>query len=101
MERRKEDWFQDIWNVILADDADLVIGTVLLPQFKGEEDTMLLNLQGKDYKIRPNSLTVISCPKDRCQIIYKFSNGQVLGKKENAVEVSGGKLGLIIDGRMG
>lgn len=101
LERRKEDWFQDIWNVVLADDADLVIGTVLLPQFKGEEDNMFLSLQGKDYKIKPGSLTIIPCPKDRCQIIYKFSNGQVLGKKENSVEVSGGKLGLIIDGRMG
>ena len=100
LDRRKEDWFQDIWTIILADDADQVIGTILLPQFTGKEDTMALSLQGKDYKIKPGSLTVISCSKDRCQIVYKFLGGKVLGKKENSVEVYGGKLGLMIDGRI-
>lgn len=100
LDRRKEDWFQDIWNVVLSDDADQVVGTVLLPQFKGEEDTMFLSLQGRDYEIKPGSLTVISCSKNRCQITYKFSYGKVLGKKENSLEVSGGRLGLMIDGRM-
>ena len=97
--RRKEDWFEDIWTVILADDADLEIGTILLPQFKGDEDSMSLDVAGKEYKIKPGSLTVVSCPNNRCQIVYKFLNGKVLGKKENAVEINGGKLGLMIDGR--
>lgn len=100
LNRRKEDWFEDVWTVILADDADEVVGTVLLPQFGNVDDTMAVNLQGKDFKIKAGSLTVIACPKDRCQIDYKFSKGKFLGKKENAVEVYGGKLGLIIDGRM-
>lgn len=100
LNRRKEDWFEDFWTVILADDIDEVLGTVLLPQFGSDADTMNLNLLGKDYKIKAGSLTVVSCPKDRCQIAYKFLTGKVLGKKESTVEVYGGKLGLMIDGRM-
>lgn len=100
LERRKEDWFEDLWTLVLTDDTDETIGSVILPQFAGSAGVMELNLQGKKYKILPGSLTVLSCPKDRCEITYKIQNGHILGKTDMALEVSGGKLGLIIDGRV-
>lgn len=100
LNRRKEDWFEDIWTVVLADDIDEILGTIILPQFLGTNDILELNLLGKDFKIKSGSLSVIPCDKDRCQIAYKFSNGKFLGKKENEVEVYGGRLGLMIDGRI-
>ena|SRR5258708_2221532 len=97
--RSKKDWFEDLWTVILTDDADQVIGSVLIPQFNNSQDSMDLSVLGKKYKIKAGSLTIIPCQKDRCEIAYKFVSGRILGKKESAVEVFGGKLGLLIDGR--
>lgn len=98
--RKKEDWYEDLWTVILADDIDEVVGSVILPQFKGEADYFDLNVQSKKFKIKAGSLVRIPCAKERCEIAYKILNGSILGKKENDVEVYGGKLGLIIDGRI-
>ena len=100
LNRRKKDYFEDIWTVILADDIDQVVGTILLPQFNGESDAMNLKLLGKTFKIKSGNIAVVPCPKERCEIAYKFNQGQILGKKENALEVYGGKLGLMIDGRI-
>lgn len=98
-QRRKEDWFEDLWTLVLAGELDEIIGSLILPQFRGQADVMNLSVLGKDYTIKAGSLTVVSCAKDRCEISYKFLKGQVLGKKESAVEIYGGRLGLIIDGR--
>ncbi len=95
----RNDWFEDLWTVVVAGDSDEVVGSVLLPQFDSLDDFMDFSLLDKNYKIKAGSLTILSCPKDRCEISYKFSKGKVLGKKESAVEVYGGKLGLMIDGR--
>lgn len=99
LNRKKEDWFGDFWTVVLTDDIDEIVGSVLLPQFESNSGVMELQLQGKNYKISAGNLIVIPCPKDRCEIAYKLQKGKVLGKNENAVQVYGGKLGLVIDGR--
>lgn len=96
---KKEDRFSDLWTVVLTDGIDEVVGSVLLPQFGSGSDTMDFTLLNKKYKIKAGSLTVIPCSKDRCEISYKFTNGKIFGKKEAALEVYGGKLGLMIDGR--
>ena len=97
--RERKDFFQDIWTVVLTGDVDEVVGSILLPQFEGSSGVMYLTALSKNYQIRPNNLTVIPCPKGRCEIAYKLQQGMLLGKQENAFEVYGGKLGLIIDGR--
>ena len=97
--RRKENFFWDLWTVVLSDNQDETIGTVILPQFDNKNASMILSLLGKDIKIRAGSLTFVVCPKDRCEIAYKLNAGKILGKKEAAIEVYGGRLGLIIDGR--
>ena len=96
--REKQDYFSDLWTIVLTDDIDRVVGSILLPQFESG-GAMNLKLQGKNYEIRAGSLTVIPCPKARCGIAYKLQNGRMLGSKENAIEVYGGELGLVIDGR--
>lgn len=100
LNRRRRDWFEDLWTVVVVDDADMIVGSILLPEFKDNKDSMDLNVQDKNFKIKAGSLTVVPCPKDRCEIAYKFSAGKILGKKESAVEIYGGKLGLMIDGRI-
>lgn len=98
--RIRQDFFEDLWTIVLTDDVDEIIGSILLPQFEGEADFLELSLLGENYEIKPGSLTIVSCPKDRCEIAYKFLKGKFLGKKISMVEVYGGKLGLMIDGRM-
>lgn len=97
--RRKEDQFSDLWTVVVSDDADEIVGSILLPEFANSNDKMELKLFDKKYEIKMGSLTVIPCPKDRCEIAYKFATGKILGQKEAALEIYGGKLGLMIDGR--
>lgn len=97
--REKKDYFSDLWTVVLTDDIDEVVGSVLLPQFNGNGGTINLKVVDQDYQIRPGNLMVIPCSKDRCEIVYRLQKGKILGKEENAIEVCGGKLGVIVDGR--
>ncbi len=98
-DRKKSDFFQDLWTIVLTDGGEEVVGSVLLPQFEAGSGSMRLNLQNKAYEIRPRNLTIIPCPSDRCEIAYKLQSGKLLGKNESAIEVYGGKLGLIVDVR--
>lgn len=97
--REKHDFFEDLWTIVLTDDIDEVIGSVLLPQFDSNNGVMDLKLQGERYEINQGSFKVISCLKERCEIAYKLQKGRMLGKQESAVEIYGGKLGLVVDGR--
>ncbi|MDD5147713.1 MAG: hypothetical protein PHV63_04175 [Candidatus Daviesbacteria bacterium] len=98
-DRTREDWFQDIWTIVLVGISDEVVGSVILPQFEDKNALMRCQLLGKNYEIRPGGLTVLPCLKDRCEIRYKLHKGKILGKEESAIEIYGGKLGLVIDGR--
>lgn len=96
--RKKETLYGDLWTVVLTGGVDEVVGSVILPQF-GSGGLMTLQLMGKNYQISQGSLIIIPCPKERCEVAYRLQNGKVLGKSESAIEVYGGKLGLMIDGR--
>ncbi|MBI2196925.1 hypothetical protein HYU45_04945 [Candidatus Daviesbacteria bacterium] len=97
--RERQDFFEDLWTIVLTDDIDEVAGSLLLPQFDGSSGVMNLRLQGERYEINQGSFKIISCPKERCEIAYKLQKGRMLGKQESAVEIYGGKLGLVVDGR--
>lgn len=97
--RDKKDWFEDLWTIVLTGDIDEIIGSVILPQFDGSGGVMKLRLMNKNYEIKQGNLSIIPCPRARCEIAYKLQSGKVLDKTENAVEVYGGKLGLVVDGR--
>ena len=100
LDRRKEDWFEDLWTVVVSDDTDQIVGSVLLPQFISNLSRLNLTFQGKDFEIRPGSLTVLPCPSERCEVAFKFNQGKFMGKTESVLELSGGNLGLMIDGRI-
>lgn len=99
-DRRKDDWYEDLWTVVITDDADEVVGSVVLPQFNSKSGVMEINILGKGYKIMPGMVSVVPCGRDRCEVSYKLTNGEVLGKSQNALELYGGKLGILIDGRI-
>lgn len=98
-ERKREDFFEDLWTVVLKGETDEVIGSVLLPRFKNESGTLYISLRGKKYQIRAGTLTHVPCPNKRCEVSFKLKGGEILGKDDLQVEVYGGKLGLMIDGR--
>lgn len=100
LDRKKEDWFEDLWTVVVVDDIDEIVGSVILPQFIDKRGEMEINVLGRVYKIPSGGLTVVPCDKDRCEVAYKISEGKVLGKSESALELYGGKLGIMVDGRM-
>lgn len=97
--RTKEDWFEDIWTIVLTDNTDEIVGSVVLPQFEDKNAVLTCTLVGKTYEVHPGDIKILPCPKDRCEIGYKLQKGKLLGKQESAIEVYGGELGLVIDGR--
>ncbi len=97
--RQRQDYFQDLWTLVLTGDIDEIVGSVLLPQFDGSGGVMNFKIQSKNYEIRQGNLVLVPCPKGRCEIAYKLQKGKLLGRQENAFEVYGGKLGLVVDGR--
>lgn len=101
LDRKRQDFFEDLWTIVLTDDTDEIAGSVILPQFESSGGLLDLKLLGLNYQIRQGNLAIIPCPKQRCEIAYNIQNGKVLGKTESAIEVAGGKLGLIVDGRGG
>lgn len=96
--RKMQDPLQDLWTIVLTDHSDEVVGSILLPQLVSG-GIMEVNSLGKIYEIKQGQMIIVPCPKDRSEIAYKVKNGQALGKTESAVEIAGGKLGLVVDGR--
>lgn len=95
----KKDWFEDLWTVVLKDGVDETVGTIILPQFEKKDSKFEITISGKVFNIAKNSLVVVPCNTSRCEVAYKIDHGKFLGKSSSVVEVYGGKLGLLIDGR--
>lgn len=100
LSRRRQDFFQDVWTVCLTADTDEIVGTILLPQFKSNGASLELSLESQTYKVSPGTLMVIPCLKEKCELSFKIKDGKILDKVDSALEISGGKLGLMIDGRI-
>lgn len=99
LHRKKDDFFQDVWTIVLTDDSDEVVGSLILPQFDVSNGSLEINVLGKKYQVRKGLTAVLPCPKDRCEIGYRLQHGQILDKTESTIEISGGRVGLLIDGR--
>lgn len=98
--QKREDVFQDVWVVVLTDDADEVVGSIILPRFNDFSGLMEIRILEKIYQIKSGSLSVVPCNFDKCEISFKFKQGKILGKEDAVLEVYGGKLGIMIDGRI-
>lgn len=96
--RKKQDIFWELWTVVLTGDLDEVIGSLAIPEFKKGGQLYLITL-GKSYKIRAGTLVIIPCSKERCEVAFKFKQGKILNKENLSIEVYGGRLGLMVDGR--
>lgn len=98
VDRKRQDFFEDLWIIVLTGEIDEVVGSLLRPEFK-DGGLLQLTVLGKTYQIRAGTLMVIPCPKSRCEVAFKVKQGKILGREDLAVEVSGGRLGLMVDGR--
>jgi len=100
LNRKKKDLYEDLWTVVLSGESDEIVGSVLLPEFSSLGENLNIVLHSENYQIKAGSLTRINCSKPRCEIAYTITSGNILGKNAGAIELYGGKLGLMIDGRM-
>ena len=87
-----------VWTVVLRGGKDEIVGSVILPKMLSG-DIMEVTLEGKKIVAKKGGLTLIPCTENKCKMQFKLKLGSVLGKREGIVEVSGGRLGLLIDGR--
>lgn len=97
--RVKKDFFEDLWTVELIGEANETVGSILVPEFNSSEGELQLGVSNKIYKVSAGTLTVVPCKKSRCEVTFRVKMGKILGKDDLSVEVSGGRLGLLIDGR--
>lgn len=100
LERKKEKEFEDIWTVIITGDLDEVVGSVILPRFDSQTGNVKLDLLGQSYIVKAGNMSVIPCDRGKCQILFKSTQGKILGKNDLLIEVYGGRLGIAIDGRL-
>lgn len=87
-----------IWTVLTSGENAHVLGTVVFPHFEGNGQ-MQFQLDGKNFLAKQGKLMVIPCPRGHCHLTFRFTSGEILGLKEGMIEVYGGQLGLIVDGR--
>lgn len=99
LEKPRLDVFEDLWTIVITDDVDEVVGSVLLPRLESESSEVSILVMGQSYRIKAGSLMVIPCENQRCQVSFKLSGGKALGKEEASLEVYGGRLGLVVDSR--
>lgn len=98
LDRKGQDIFWGLWTIVLTGEIDEIIGSLLLPEFK-DDGVLQLRVTGKTYQIRAGTLMVIPCSIKRCEVSFKIKGGKILGKEELALEVYGGRLGIMVDGR--
>ena len=92
----------EIWTVVLrGDDIDEILGTIIAPHFK---DKGVIEIKLEDSKksviVKQGGLMVFPCAKSHCKLQFKLTSGEMLTQKVGSVEVFGGKLGLVIEGRI-
>ena len=91
---------QNIWTVVLRnEDKDEVIGSIIIPELAEQTSSIQILVNEKNVQIPKGGLAVIPCDVNKCKIGFKVNKGVLLGINEGMVEVYGGKLGLIVDGR--
>ncbi len=75
------------------------LGSLIRPELKSSSGAIRILVEGKNYEVKIG--TRVSLPGDSNKIDIKFEpdKAAVLGKELTSLEVSGGKLGLLIDAR--
>jgi len=92
----------EIWTVVLrSNEVDETLGTIIAPHFKGSG---AIEIKLEDSKqsviVKQGGLMIVPCLKSHCKLDFKLSSGEILAQKDGSVEVFGGRLGLVIEGRI-
>lgn len=88
-----------VWTVLVSSDrGNWTIGSVLIPNLHSG-GVMEVYLEREKAQIKSGTLMVVPCPKEHCTLNFKLKNGTIFNQNEGGVEVNGGKLGIMIDGR--
>lgn len=97
---------QALWTIVTQEHSvpgniikEEAIGSLLIPNFQQTNGKMDIFLEGNSYVVNIGSLVILKCPKQKCLVGFKSSNGGLMGKNEGVVEVWGGRLGLMVDTR--
>lgn len=96
----KEDFYEDLWTIVLTDDVDEVIGSAILPRINNKDAQVEVNINNQNFRIKAGTLMIIPCTLERCPISYKLKGAQALGKNEGSLEIYGGRLGVVVDARL-
>ncbi len=94
---------QHIIPIVLKDDVNQdVIGSCVFIQFKNNKGVAQVGLdQEKMLDVKVGSLIVMPCSKNRCTLKFDIKEGSLLTLTTGALDVSGGLVGVFIDGRLG
>ena len=87
IDKVRDDFYEDLWTVILSDDVDEVVGSVTLPRIESKDAQIEVNIGNQSFKIKAGTLMIIPCEAQRCPISYKLRGAQALGKDEGSLEV--------------
>lgn len=91
---------KDIVTVTLVKKSgDEVIGMVIAPENIQPTDILKFIVEDKSYQIKPGSIMVIPEVSSHCHIAFRANLAKLLDKNEIVFEGSGGRLGILIDGR--
>lgn len=75
------------------------LGTLIKPKIVSKNGQINIWVKDKKYQVRVGDLTVIPVASQKVDIKFESKDAELLGKKVTTVEIFGGQLGLIIDGR--
>lgn len=95
----KKDWFEDFWTIVLTSDVDEVLGSLLIPQFEKNGNLLKAKVSDKSYDVNKGEFVVIPCGLPRSKVTYEIDAGKLLDRQSNSVEISGGRVGIVVDGR--
>lgn len=91
---------KDITKVVVRDKrGSIVVGSILTPIFRQKAGNFILKVENKTFKIKYGTLAALPCPSSHCDIQFQSRDATILQKNESRVEVYGGSLGLLVDGR--
>lgn len=86
--------------VLTGETKDEVVGTCIAPSLSGQNGHLEIKLENKNYRIKLGSLTILPCTLSHCHINFQSKSAKIMGKNEITFEVLGGKLGIVLDGRI-
>lgn len=97
----------DINTIVLSKkNYEINLGTIFFPKFQstnGLIEVMFVQQPGsppsKSYTLNQGSFANIPCQQSHCHVSFKSKDAKIQGKAENVLEIAGGEIGIIMDGR--